>query len=197
MKIAQILEMEVGQIGLACEGYVTYCKPPKNVAGIAAKTGKPYNFWSQFIIVKDDTGTIAVDINIDANRGVSNNEYVRIVKGVLEKNGDKFILKKAKLAEPLAAGPSPAMKQEVEPVFDEVGKLIQMPSIQKAIPVYQASETDKQKARGVALSYCLDVNKLNRAFKTSEEKEGIYNEALEITQFILTGKNPYKQESQS
>lgn len=185
--------MPVGQTGLACEGTVVSCQPARNVAGISPpeKGGKPYNFWTQKLFLEDDTGKIGVEVGIEANRPIAEGSYIRIEKGVLDNYNGNMNLRKCKLAKPLAAGPSPAMKQEVEPVFDVDGKQVKMPNIQRPIPVYQASETDKQKARGIALSYCLDTAKLNLAFIKDEEREGVYDLALEITQFILTGKNPY------
>lgn len=193
MKISQIITLPVGRTGLSCEGTVVSCQPARNVAGISPpeKGGKPYNFWTQKLFIEDDTGKIGIEVGIEANRPIPEGSHIRIDKGVLDNYNGQLNLRKCKLAKPVAAGPSPAMKKEVEPVYDEKGGLIPMPNLQRPIPAYQPSETDKQKARGIALSYCLDTDKLNLAFKEDDEREGVYDLALQITQFILTGVNPY------
>lgn len=194
MKIDKILTMEVGQTGLACEGTVKWAgQEPRCVQGVSEKSGKPYKFWTQFLVIEDDTGKIAVNVNVEEGRKIKEGQFIRVEKGVLDNYNGKLNLKNCKLAKPLAAEPSPAMKQEVEPVYDEKGGLIPMPNLQRPIPAYQPSETDKQKARGIALSYCLDTYKLNLAFKEDDEREGVYDLALQITQFILTGMNPYSK----
>jgi hypothetical protein len=54
-----------------------------------------------------------------------------------------------------------------------------------------------RRERGVAFSYCIDVNKLNLSFKTDDEREAVYDWALQIADFVITGINPYSKKDAS
>jgi hypothetical protein len=72
MNIQQILdtpsEVQETMAKVKIKGKVGYISnEPKHVSGIAKKgpnVGKPYSFYTQFITVEDDTGTIGVDLQL-------------------------------------------------------------------------------------------------------------------------------------
>lgn len=192
----------MGQIGLAVDGQVKWAGPVRHVVG--AKGKQTWDFYAQKIAIKDDTGEIMTEISGNTAFELQVGDMVGVKGGVLgsyQKDGEtKYTLEKAKFADRTppktqAASPNPAMSNKVEPVFDEYGQIVQVPPIQKqesnkVLQTYYNNK-DMSRERGVALSYCLDVNKLNLGFKTDEEREGVYDLALEICEFVTTGKNPY------
>ena len=60
MKIAKLKELDVGVSGVKVSGDVTYVKLAKNWIG--EKNGRKYNFWSQFVVIEDDTGSIGCNL---------------------------------------------------------------------------------------------------------------------------------------
>jgi hypothetical protein len=89
MEIGKILNLDAGVSGLAAQGQVTYALPAKNITG----TGQngDYSFWTQFIVLKDNTGEIGVNLNLgdDGSFAVVKGANINITKGVLEEYTDK------------------------------------------------------------------------------------------------------------
>lgn len=133
MNISQILTLDDGVSGLGCTGAVSYVKPPENKVG--TKNGKDYDFWTQFIVVKDETGDIGVSLNLgDSSVGVSKGQTVLIEKGTVgsyTKDGKLRKSLRASLAEnkiantnllPTLKSLPPAARQ---PIADTIQKLQQ------------------------------------------------------------------------
>ena len=100
MKIAQILELDVGMKGITCQGAVTWSNKPKNITGTS--NGKDYSFWSQFIVVEDNTGKIGVSITVEEDqRSVTKGDEVTVEKAELKEytnnDGDKCLKLQGKL----------------------------------------------------------------------------------------------------
>lgn len=85
MNIAQIRQLDVGMKNITCSGEVTWAGEHKNITGTTAG-GKDYDFWSQFIVVKDDTDKIGVSISLETDESGA-------------KKGDKIAIEKAELVE--------------------------------------------------------------------------------------------------
>lgn len=61
MNIAQIRALDIGMGGITCVGTVGFVGDKQNITG--SKNNKDYDFWSQFLTLKDETGTIGVSIS--------------------------------------------------------------------------------------------------------------------------------------
>ncbi len=84
MKIAQIKQLDVGMKGITCSGEVAWAGESKNITGTS--NGKDYDFWSQFIVVKDggsDADKIGVSIIVE--------------NGIIAKKGDSVTIESAEL----------------------------------------------------------------------------------------------------
>lgn len=62
MKIDKLKELDVGISGVKVSGDITYVKLPKNWEGKDKKTGRAYNFWSQFVVLEDSSGSIGCNL---------------------------------------------------------------------------------------------------------------------------------------
>lgn len=62
MNIADIKKMDIGVSGMVCSGEIKYTKEPRNIVG--DKDGKPYDFWTQFVVVEDSTDSIGANVRI-------------------------------------------------------------------------------------------------------------------------------------
>ena len=84
MNIAQIRQLDIGMKGIACSGKVTWVNEAKNIVG-TSDAGNDYDFWSQFIVIKDDTDKIGVSITIESDeRSVRKGEIVTIENAELQ-----------------------------------------------------------------------------------------------------------------
>lgn len=96
MNIEQIKQLDVGIKGLRCSGKVTWAGESKNIVGTNEQTGNDYDFWSQFIVVKDMTDKIGVSIIIDEDqRSLKKGDMVTIENAELKEyyKDDKPVLK--------------------------------------------------------------------------------------------------------
>lgn len=85
MDIKQIQALEPGCSNLKFSGHVKYTKEPKHFAGTSKKTGQPYSFDEQFIIVQDDAGSsIGVVARVQPTRPFCQGEYVNVSGGELQ-----------------------------------------------------------------------------------------------------------------
>jgi hypothetical protein len=99
MKINVIKTLDKGMSNISASGVVDYCKAAENKTG--EFNGKPYSFWTQFIVLKDDTGDIGVNLNLgDSKINVAKGQEIQIEKGTLDsyvKDGKTFQTLKARL----------------------------------------------------------------------------------------------------
>jgi hypothetical protein len=65
LNIQQILALDNGIKGVVVSGKVTKAFPAEHKTGTSASTGKPYDFWSQNIIVIDATGSITCGLGLN------------------------------------------------------------------------------------------------------------------------------------
>lgn len=73
MKINTVLtELNIGASNIDIEGEVTYVMLPRNVKGDNEKGH--YDFWSQFVVIQDQTGKIGCGVNIEK-------EEYKLIKG--------------------------------------------------------------------------------------------------------------------
>ena len=93
MKIKMIDELDVGISNVEVEGEITYTTKPKNVKG--EKEGKSYDFWSQFIVISDDTGKIGCNLTFGEEKESLGKGDSAKIKGTIEeyKNKDGNIVK--------------------------------------------------------------------------------------------------------
>lgn len=88
MNIAQILQLPDGVSGLTLEGTVGYCGAAKRITG--EHNGKPYDFWSQFVTVKDDTGEVGVGLSVNSQAdAVIKGQRISVEKGKIESYQNK------------------------------------------------------------------------------------------------------------
>lgn len=83
MNIAQIRQLDIGMKNITCSGEVTWAGQQKNIKGTTAG-GRDYDFWSQFIVVKDETDKIGVSITLEIDEsGAKKGDEVAIEKAEL------------------------------------------------------------------------------------------------------------------
>lgn len=87
MNIAQIKQLDVGMAGIGCSGQVTWAGKSEHKTGVSG--GEPYDFWSQFIVIADNTEKIGVQINNPPPNGVAKDDTVTIEKAKLKSYIDK------------------------------------------------------------------------------------------------------------
>ncbi len=91
MKIAQIKQLDVGISGLKCSGSVGFVGNAKNVKG--EYNGKPYDFWTQFVVIEDNGDSIGVNLRLDAeNQAITRSDkgnLITIEKAELRDYNDK------------------------------------------------------------------------------------------------------------
>ena len=81
MKIGMILEgCEVGD-QVTTEGQVSWAGKPRNITG--SKDGKPYDFWSQFVVLQDGDNKVGCDLSFNNEIEAIAKDATLKVKGVL------------------------------------------------------------------------------------------------------------------
>jgi hypothetical protein len=85
--IATLKGLDAGTKGLATEGKVVYRQPRKHLQGTSEKTGKDYDFYSQFTVVEDVNGDSIV-IDLGDSREVAKGDFIRVHKGLLKDHTD-------------------------------------------------------------------------------------------------------------
>ncbi|MCD6371180.1 MAG: hypothetical protein J7L39_00485 [Candidatus Aenigmarchaeota archaeon] len=165
MKIKQIKQLDEGISNLTCKGKITYVGEAKNVKG--EKDGRRYNFWTQFLVVEDDTDSIPVNARISEKDKLSvedKGKEVEVIKATLqsyEKDGKKQL----------------SLQGHIRPRKSEVEV-----EKEKNISPQVWEEKDLRMARMNALSHATElcVNK----FISYDE---IYKVADEMVNFIYSG----------
>lgn len=127
MKINVIKTLDKGMSNISASGVVDYCKAAENKTG--EFNGKPYSFWTQFIVLKDDTGDIGVNLNLgDSKVNVAKGQEIQIEKGTLDsyvKDGKTFQTLKARLhsvQNPSQQAPQPQQAKNAPTGDDVYGK---------------------------------------------------------------------------
>lgn len=87
MKIIDLKKLDVGISNVEIEGKVNYVKFAKNFKG--EKDGKKYDFWSQFIVLEDDTDSIGCSINFGKEEDKLEKFNQVKIKGKIEEYKDK------------------------------------------------------------------------------------------------------------
>jgi len=99
MKIKDIQKLDAGISNIELEGKVNYVKSPRHLEGNNQKGH--YSFWSQFVVIEDDTGKIGCNINLTDEKFQLKKEDVVKVKGKVDeyedKNGEKQKILRASL----------------------------------------------------------------------------------------------------
>ena len=89
MNIAQIMNLDVGMKGITCSGKITWANKPKNITG-TSDSGNDYDFWSQFIVIEDNTGKIGVSITVETDQdSVKKGDMVTVEKAELQEYRNK------------------------------------------------------------------------------------------------------------
>lgn len=178
MKIAQIITMDIGQTGIACEGNIFWTQPPKNIVSPPDYAGEPYDFWTQFVILQDDTGKIGVSVNVEAGQTLAKGQHIKIEKARLKEYNKKLSLERAKLAQPVVNQPP---QQQGKPLPAPTGS--------------QTTEMgDMVKVRSMAYSYAKDIAiaELQQKARINIKPLSLIDDAIGITAFIATGIMPKK-----
>ena len=85
MKINTVLtEVDVGASNIAVEGKIVYEDPPEHKVGDSKKTKRPYDFWSQWIVIEDETGSIGCSVSIEKEEYRLEKEVIARIKGKLK-----------------------------------------------------------------------------------------------------------------
>ena len=87
MKISGIDNLDVGMSNIEIEGEVTYTMTPRLVEGDNDKGH--YEFYSQFVVIADETGKIGCGISIEKEEHKLAKGVIARVKGKLEEYKDK------------------------------------------------------------------------------------------------------------
>jgi len=87
VKVKDLESLNPGISGIEIEGDVIYTLEPKHWKG-TTKKGRKYDFWNQFVVVEDDSGTVGCAVSIREEDVINENDRVR-VKGKLSEYKDK------------------------------------------------------------------------------------------------------------
>lgn len=86
MKIEKLKDLDIGMSNIEIEGDVTYTNFAKNWTG--EKGGRKYNFWSQFVALEDDTGSMGCNITFKKEeKALEEGDHAKI-RGKLEEYED-------------------------------------------------------------------------------------------------------------
>lgn len=110
MKLNLALQSDMGD-AVTTEGMIGYVGKPANITG--SKNGKAYDFWSQFVTIGDETGTVGVGLSFNTKdeciteQQKGGNIKIKGTMGSYVKDG-KTVLKidRAKLVSPPLASQS-------------------------------------------------------------------------------------------
>ena len=115
-----LTQLNVGASNIDIEGEVTYSDQPEHKEGISAKNNKPYDFWSQWVVIKDKTGSLGCSLGLTDPKYKLENGIKARVKGKLKEWDGKKSLTNAKLVGLSDRGKVTDVEQEVaEQYFEE------------------------------------------------------------------------------
>ena len=81
LTIAIINTLNVGEEGIDCVGIVGYVGKPKHLVGTSA-SGREYDFWTQFITLKQGDDEMGVSLSLDQNAaGVTKGQSIGVMGG--------------------------------------------------------------------------------------------------------------------
>ncbi len=181
MNVAQIQTLDDGVNGVSAVGTVTYTKPAVNKVG--DKDGRHYDFWSQFVVIKDASGEMGVHLTVGAGEQVFKGQQITVEKGKVGSYfDDKNNLRKT-LSGSLVSGQS-GMLQGQQPR--------QAPNAPPPAPQRPqnagADHERRVRNRGICLSYALE--------HLTIPLQDAYAEALRMAEFVETGIIPKPQPRQ-
>lgn len=81
MRISALKELDDGVKGVKITGWVKKLFPPKHLTGISQNTQKPYDFWTQFVVVQDgaeNIDSIGVDLSLNNESDQITQERIKI-----------------------------------------------------------------------------------------------------------------------
>lgn len=87
MKISGIDSLDIGMSNISIEGKITYTLAPRHVEGDNKKGH--YDFWSQFVVIEDETGKIGCSVSIEKEEYKLEEGMIARIKGKLEEYKDK------------------------------------------------------------------------------------------------------------
>lgn len=128
-KIDFVKKLDHQTAGVTIGGKVVFTKPAKHVISPEGAERK-YDFWSQFVLIEDNTGSMAANITFgDENDKLKNGDKVKL-KGIIRKYTDedseeeKIILNKAKIVKPEEVETEAEEKKQETKVTNVVNKTL-------------------------------------------------------------------------
>lgn len=112
MNIAQILTLPDGVSGIDCEGIATYVQPAVNKKGNT--DGRDWSFWVQFVVIKDATGELGINLNLGEEQylAVIKGKRISVEKGTVSSYTDKKNQLRKSLKAHLVVSGAPPQGQE-------------------------------------------------------------------------------------
>jgi len=144
MKISGIDNLDVGMSNIEIEGEVVYTDQPENKKGISKKTNKPYDFWSQWVVIQDDTGKIGCSVSIDKEEYKLDKGVVARVKGKLKEWKGKRKIEGKLVAISKGDRVTDVQQEVAEEYFEKKAKEEKPP--ERGYGEYQAEEKDKEES---------------------------------------------------
>jgi len=121
MKINTVLtEMDIGVSNIEIEGEVVYTDQPERKIG-EGKQGH-YDFWSQWIVIQDDTGKIGCSVSLDKEEYKLDKGVVARVKGKLKEWKGKRKIEGKLIAISKGDRVTDVQQEVAEEYFEEKGK---------------------------------------------------------------------------
>lgn len=173
MKIRALKELDDGVKGVKITGWVKKILPPKHMQGVSQNTQKPYDFWTQFIVLQDGTeniDSIGVDLTLENDAQQITQERIKItVTGTVAsypKDGQthkKLSRGKFEAAVPTAGQQSTTTQQtQDKPDWDAIAERkcfygLMQAMIQSGIsPMAVRSNRDELEALDELAGYCME-----------------------------------------
>ena len=166
--IAEIKQLKVGTVDIEVSGIIDRVWKARTISGTAKKSGKPYSFRSQGFLLRDDTGTLLInmtDRTLDPTTDV--NKAITVTKGMYgtyesEKDGKTYTNSKLELQKGFELFDDADEKKEEEvappdeadkaPTVDE----IQLDAVAEKGKEIFSSEDEEDKA-SVFIQYILEA----------------------------------------
>ena len=77
-------KLDEGTAGVTLKGKVTFNLPPKNIVSPKGSQ-KQYDFWSQFVVIEDSTGSIGANVTFGEEEDKKKNGDILEIKGTIHK----------------------------------------------------------------------------------------------------------------
>ena len=187
MNIKGIDNLDVGMSNIEIEGEVVYSDPPENKKGISEKTNKPYDFWSQWIVIQDDTGKMGCSVTIEKEEYKLEKGVVARVKGKLKEWKGKRKIEGKLVAISKGDRVVDVQQERAEEYFEEKAK--EEKKGEKVIPVKVKVEESVWEAKDLRIARECAVKAVTElaVAKLIEGKE-FFPFANTIVKYIYNGK---------